>query len=184
MNSAEKAFAISQVLQGPDIKLAMLVSTYENYSGYRMLLQENLDNFSTFELPSLMDSLRDEFEVIKMKLEHNTIALRTGGKISMLTFRNVIFSSIRLSEIEWTESFIEKYLHMVNEDSREIVYNHARGILCYTRKDYEAAIAHLSKVDLSNPYLISDTKTHLAIIFFEQGSTNPVILYWIPSDIF
>jgi hypothetical protein len=165
--------------------LAMLESSDETYYNYKNLLIENLDNFSLPEMASLIDSLhniaiqrvndgaehglREEFEVINLKLERNTLALNTGGKISMLTFRNVIFSSVRLNEIKWAEDFVEKYIDMVNTDSRESIYNHAQGILAYIKKDYDSAIAHLSRVNVANPFFISDVKTHMAIVFFEQG---------------
>ncbi|MEO8513267.1 MAG: hypothetical protein ABI543_06895 [Ignavibacteria bacterium] len=165
--------------------MALLESSDETYYNYKNLLIKNLDNFSLPEMATLIDSLhtiaiqrvndgaehglREEFEVINLKLERNTLALNTGGKISMLTFRNVIFSSVRLNEIEWAERFIEKYIDMVNKESRESIYSHSWGIIAYIKKDYNAAIAHLSKVDLTNPFFISDVKTHMAIIFFEQG---------------
>lgn len=165
--------------------LAMLESSDETYFNFKNLLLQNLDNFSLPEIASLLESLhnitiqrvndgdedglREEFEVINLKLESKTIALNTGGKISMLNFRNVIFSSVRLNEIKWAEEFIEKYIDMVNTDSRDSIYNHALGILAYIKKDFDKAIAHLSRVNVPNPFFISDVKTHMAIIFFEQG---------------
>ncbi len=165
--------------------LALIESSDENYFKFKVLLIENLDKFSLRETASLLDSLhnmviqrmndgaehalREEFDIINMKLEKDTITINTGGKMTMLNFRNVIFTSVRLGEIKWAEEFTEKYIDLVNKESKEGVYDHACGILAYIKKDYDSAISHLSKVNLPNPFFISDVKTHIAIIFFEQG---------------
>lgn len=164
---------------------AMLVSSEENYHRYRESILENAGRFSLYELASLIDSLHnmaiqrvndgaenavwDEFEVVKMKLKYGTMALRTGGVISLLNFRNVIFSTVRLNQLSWAEEFIKKYIGLVNEESRVSISNHARGIIAYVKKDYDTAIKLLNNVDLENPFYASDVKTHLAIIYFEQG---------------
>ena len=171
--------------------LALLDCSDKNYFAFKELLIESAAKFSHRELASLLDSLhnmaiqrsndgaddsgREEFEVIKMELEYNTITLRSGGRISLLSFRNVIFASVRLNETEWAEGFIEKYISRVNEDSRESIYNHARGILDFVKKDYDNAVKHLGKVEMINPFLISDVKTHMAIIYFEQGHYDSCI---------
>lgn len=164
---------------------AMLVSSEDNYHRFRESILENAGRFSLYELASLIDSLHnmaiqrvndgaenavwDEFEAVKMKLKYGTMALRTGGVISLLNFRNVIFSTVRLNQLSWAEEFIENYIHLVNEESRESISNHARGIIAYVKKDYDTAVKLLSNVNLENPFFASDVKTHLAIIFFEQG---------------
>jgi hypothetical protein len=165
--------------------LAILESTDKNYYKYKNLLIENIDKFSLMETASLLESLhniiiqrmndgaenalREEFEIIKLKLEKNTIIINTGGKMTMLNFRNVIFTSVRLNEVKWAEEFVERHIGLVNKESKQGVYDHARGILAYVKGDYDSAIAHLSKVNLPNPFFISDVKTHMAIVFFEQG---------------
>ena len=168
---------------------AMLVCSGENYHRYRQSILDNAGRFSLYELASLIDSLHnmaiqrvndgaenavwDEFDVVKMKLKYGTMALRTGGVISLLNFRNVIFSTVRLNQLNWAEEFIEKYIDLVNEESRVSISNHARGIIAYVKKDYDTAIKLLSNVDLENPFYASDVKTHLAIIYFEQGHYDP-----------
>ena len=164
---------------------AMLVGSGENYHRYRQSIIDNAGRFSIYELASLIESLHniaiqrvndgvenaiwDEFEVVKMKLEYGTITLRTGGVISLLNFRNVIFTTVRLKQLDWVEEFIEKYIDLVNKESKESIYNHARGIIAYVKKDYDLSIRLLSNVALDNPFYASDVKTHLAIMYFEQG---------------
>ena len=168
---------------------AMLVGSGENFHLYRQSIIDNAGKFSIYELASLIESLHniaiqrvndgvenaiwDEFEVVKMKLEYGTITLRTGGVISLLNFRNVIFTTVRLKQLDWVEEFIEKYIDLVNKESKESIYNHARGIIAYVKKDYDTAIKLLSNVDLENPFYASDVKTHLAIMYFEQGHYDP-----------
>lgn len=165
--------------------VAVLDSGDENFYTFKKLLEENKDSFSLYELASLLDSLHnmaiqrvndgisdahlEEFNIIKMKLDYGTIAVRTGGRISLLTFRNVVFTSIRLGEIEWGEDFVKKYIDKVNPDSRESIYNHSMGIYAFYKNNLEEAVKYLNRVALENPFLASDVKTHLAIIFFLQG---------------
>ncbi len=162
---------------------ALIEVNEENYFSFKELLIKNRDMIGLNELASLVDSLHnmsiqrvndgvedghiEEFNVIKLKLEYGTLALRTGGKISLLTFRNVVFTSIRLGEIEWGEKFVSENIDKVNPESRENIYNHAIGIFSFIKKDYDKAIQHLSKVEMNNPFFISDIKTHLAIIYYE-----------------
>ncbi len=164
---------------------AILDTSNENYFEFKKLLIANKDKIGLAELASLLDSLhnmavqrvndgaegghREEFNIIKMKLEYGTIAVRTGGRISLLTFRNVVFTSIRMGEIEWGENFVNENIDLVNPGSRDNIYNHSIGIFSYIKKDFNKAIFHLSKVEMTNPFFISDVKTHLAIIYFEQG---------------
>lgn len=164
---------------------AVLDVSDENYYAFKELLINNCNLLELNELASLLDSLHnmaiqrgnegradahmEEFEAIKLKLNYGTIALRTGGRISLITFRNVVFISIRQGEIQWGEKFVNENIDNVNPDSRENIYNHSMGIFAYVKKDYDAAIRHLNKVELRNPYFISDAKTHLAIIYFELG---------------
>ncbi len=165
--------------------VAMLASSIENFNNFRDIVLKNAHKFSIYELASLLDSLHNiaiqlvndgadngvwnEFEIIKLKLKYNTLALRTGGRISLLTFRNIIFTSVRLNQLSWGEEFLENNIANVNDESRESIYNHAKGIFAYVNKDYGTAIKYLNNVDLSNPFFASDVKTHIAIIYFEEG---------------
>jgi hypothetical protein len=165
--------------------LAMLDSSDERFYSFKKKILDNAGQLSIYELGSLLDSLHniaiqrindglesargDEFEVIKLKLKYNTIDLRTGGTISLLHFRNVIFTSVKLNQLSWGEEFLEKFIHKVNKDTRESAYNHAKGIFAYVKKDFDNAIMYLNRVELENPYLASDVKSHIAIIYFEQG---------------
>ena len=170
---------------------AMLESNTENFDNFKNSILENAHKFSIYELASLLDSLHNiaiqlvndglesgvwnEFEVVKLKIKYNTLALRTGGIISQLTFRNIVFTTVRLNQISWSEEFIENNIGLVNKDSRESIYNHARGIIAYVKKDYDSALKFLSSVDLENPFYASDVKTHIAIIYFEQGHYDSCI---------
>jgi hypothetical protein len=165
--------------------LAMIKSSRENYNNFRDIILKNVQKFNIYELASLLDSLHNiaiqlvndgeengiwnEFEVIKLKLEYNTLSLRTGGVISQITFRNIIFTSVRLNQIQWGEEFLEKNIQKVNNESRESIYNHAKGIFAYVNKDFDTAIKYLNSVSLENPFFTSDVKTHIAIIYYEQG---------------
>lgn len=170
---------------------AMLESNTENFNNFKNSILENAHKFSIYELASLIDSLHNiaiqlvndgiesgvwnEFEVIKLKIKYRTLSLRTGGVISQLTFRNIIFTTVRLNQVSWTEEFIENNIQLVNKDSRESIYNHAMGIIAYVKKDYDTALKLLSSVDLDNPFYASDVKTHIAIIYFEQGHYDSCI---------
>lgn len=170
---------------------AMLESNTENFNNFKNSILENAHKFSIYELASLIDSLHNiaiqlvndgiesgvwnEFEVIKLKIKYRTLSLRTGGVISQLTFRNIIFTTVRLNQVSWTEEFIENNIQLVNKDSRQSIYNHAMGIIAYVKKDYDTALKLLSSVDLDNPFYASDVKTHIAIIYFEQGHYDSCI---------
>ena len=70
-----------------------------------------------------------------------------NGYLSRFTYNNVVGIALRLKEISFVETFIQKYRRYLEPSHQEITFNLCAARLEYTRQNYQEALMHLQKAD-------------------------------------
>ena len=109
--------------------------------------------------------LKDEFELYQVGLRKKY--LLTKGQISRFTFRNMTTLAIALGELDYLESFIEKYRHFLKVGYQESMYSFCSACLEYERNSYGKALSLLQKAEYKDVLLNLAAKTLMAKIYFE-----------------
>lgn len=82
----------------------------------------------------------------KMYVEKNVANKDEKGYIDENNYHNIIMQSIAANDLEWTESFINKYKDELNPETRENTYNFLMGYFMLNKGEYSRVIPYLSKV--------------------------------------
>ncbi len=105
------------------------------------------------------------FSLYQFGLEHNLFL--QNKEISRFAYKNIIASSLVLEEFEWAERFMHEYKKFLAPAYRESHYSYNFAKLHYSRKDYEAAMQLLTKVEYDDLFLNISSKILLLKIYFE-----------------
>lgn len=109
--------------------------------------------------------IKEIFSLYQFGLEHNLFI--QNKEISRFNYKNIITISLVLEEFEWAEEFIHGYKKFLPSASRESHYSYNLAKLHYYRKEYEAAMQLLTKVEYDDLFLNLDSKIILLKIYFE-----------------
>jgi hypothetical protein len=143
-----------------------LLSDRYKYDLFNMFV--NIGNLITKS--QKMDMHSELFELMSWKIKEGlTEDLREtlmGGN----HFREYTLVAISVNEHKWAEEFIKKYSSILPKDLRENSVNTAMAFLQLHRKNYDEAIAFISK--LKRTYLIHDLDYFRIMIgaYFESGN--------------
>ncbi|MBC6995799.1 hypothetical protein QWY85_17710 [Neolewinella lacunae] len=108
---------------------------------------------------------REAFEWYKLGLHQDVIA--ENGLLTRTTYLNIVSNAIKLREYAWTEDFIQRYTHQLEDDIRENTERFARARLGYEQKDYDTVMPLLVQVDFKHPVYNLLAKTLLLKIYYE-----------------
>ncbi len=67
-----------------------------------------------------------------------------NNSISQWDYKNIISTSLRLAEFEWTENFIQYNKAKLHPDFREVAYNYNLASLLYEKKEFASALKTLN----------------------------------------
>ncbi len=99
--------------------------------------------------------------------------------ISQWDYKNIISTSLRLSEFQWTENFIQYNKEKLHPDFREVAYNYNLASLLYEKKDFPGALRTLnlfndamkkvSDPQFNDTFYNLDSRTMFLKIYFESN---------------
>lgn len=91
----------------------------------------------------------------------------TNNELSPWAFKNIITLSLRLSEFEWTENFINEWGQKIPKEFRLNAINYNLASLYFYRKEYNKAIPLLQQVQYDEINYGLSSKSILLAIFYE-----------------
>jgi len=158
----------------------------------KALLFKNLHNMVFSErsfLLSLYDSLctkkifdinfdkytAERLEVKKKMLAEGMFRGVNANFISPVRFYSFIITGISAGDVKWVEMMLGKHLTDIAPEHRVSLYNYFKAEICYLKKDYETALQHTSKVDLT-AFFIKPTLFALQLkIYFELNYVDEAL---------
>lgn len=115
--------------------------------------------------------LKEGLQVYKSMLENNAYSFSENEYMQVLSFRNIIYFCAMSGENEWIKTFIEKYNFALNPEYREDMINFAMANYYFNKKDFENALANISKRFLHEFFLFkTDVKNLMLQICYELGN--------------
>jgi hypothetical protein len=92
-----------------------------------------------------------------------------------LDFISIIIISLRVGKIRWAENFHSRYLSKLPPDSRKDNDSLSRGLIEFSRRNYDAAIKHIAKVNYRNSYYYLKSKETLMKIYYETDDMEALL---------
>lgn len=118
---------------------------------------------------------REQFEIIKMQLEHKAYPLEKGW-MKREQFLVTVDMASSAGEIEWAETFIEEYHSKIVPAHRENTFRWAKGFLFHKRKEYEQALNEFAKVNTGDHFYYFRVKQSVSMVYYELGEFENLFL--------
>jgi uncharacterized protein Smg (DUF494 family) len=127
----------------------------------------NLQNYFTQRLlrgdKSALSSL---FEVYQKMDGHGIIFGQ--GEFSGHTFRNIVVIGCRLSELEWTSTFLENNRKAISSELGGNALSYSEAYLDFYRADYSNALKRLHQLNFVDPFYRTGHQVLMLRIHYEQ----------------
>ncbi len=114
--------------------------------------------------------IRKAFELYRQGLEEKILI--PDNTIDPYLFRNVAAIGLRLKEFDWVEYFIHNYRNYLQEDYRENFFQFNLARLHFERKNYDAAMQLLARVDFDDVLVQLNAKMMLLKIYYELDEVD------------
>ena len=161
-----------------------------HFSLLKNLLNDNADKFSMDEARDMYafaqnycikkinggntSYLNELFLMYKTLIEKKIIFL--GNFLSPWHFKNIVYVSLRLHEVDWTESFIYEYKNKISPEFRDNAFTYNLASLHFHKKEYSKALKLLQNVDYTdNIYYHLDSKSLLLKTYFELDEVESLL---------
>ena len=109
--------------------------------------------------------LREYFDLYKDLLKKEIIIV--DNILPAAHFKNIVLAGCRLSEIDWTERFIDNYQQYLPANERENAVTFNRAQLYFYKKDYPKVIEQLQFVEYHDLSYNLNSKTFLLCTYYE-----------------
>lgn len=93
------------------------------------------------------------------------------GQLPAATFKNILSISLKMSEQDWAEAFLERYLPLVPPAQREEMRLYNFGKLRFSQRRFEEAMPLLARLHSDDPLVMLDAKVLQAKMLYETGET-------------
>lgn len=166
------------------LKIQDTIIDFENENHYfelKSLIEKYIDLFPLDEAKDIMDNainysiqrinkkdtsyLKELFELYQKSISSEIIIV--NGEITPWTFKNIITTSIRLNEYNWTENFINQYGDKINYVYRQNAINYNLANLFFSKKEFDKVIPLLQKVEYEEIYYSLDAKALMLSTYYE-----------------
>ncbi len=92
----------------------------------------------------------EQFDWYEIGLKNNLLI--ENGKMSDVTFINIVSSACKRKKFRWAENFIDDFSKYLDENTKEDTLNFSFGSLCMSKKDYVQAILLFTQHNYSITY--------------------------------
>lgn len=171
-------YEIYRMFKNPEIEehyfsLKKLVEEYLHLFGHteQYILFAILSSFCIIKLRKKNSDkfLREEFESQKRAVELGLYRYNEIDKFNLGRFRNIVGSAFDVNEIDWLESFVNKYHTELEINYIDNMKNYSYTYIYLGRKEYEKALESLIKVKYDVFIFKLDVKHLMLIIYYELG---------------
>lgn len=84
-------------------------------------------------------------------------------------YKNIVSVGLRIGELQWVYSFIQKYKENLPDSFRENAYVYNRAKYFFYTKNYDEVISLLQTVEYEDVFYSLDSKTMLLKVYYEQN---------------
>lgn len=109
--------------------------------------------------------VREALELYRLSLDAGY--LLEDGIMPESTFGNIVSLAIKLDELGWAKSFVEKYQNQLNPDYQEPLFHFSMAQLLYQEDSIDESMHHLSLVVTKAPFLFLGARTLQLKIYYE-----------------
>jgi len=81
---------------------------------------------------------------------------------------SIVIAGLRLNKIAWVENFTEKYSRKLINEFKSDTVSLVKALISFKKKEYNASIEYLSRVNYQNSYYYLKSKETLMQIYYEQ----------------
>jgi hypothetical protein len=164
----------------------------KTYFDYKLFALANLDKLSRENRFTILISLQNTcirkyiegkiefqhelFEILSEMLNRGLYAAEEDECMSVSSYRNFVITASNIGKLEWLEEFIDTYSAKLKPDQRESLETWARIMLLYSRKDYDAVLKMLQKINIDHFLTKHDIKSITLKIYFELDEYEPALL--------
>ena len=117
----------------------------------------------------MRDLIDDEFELVKLYLEHHAYSPSKDSYLESMQFRNLLLMGLDIKDYDWTENFIIEYSKFTHPDQRKNLMHFAMALLEYRKGNPGKALENSVKVKYDNFIFKRDLKLILLRLFYEEG---------------
>lgn len=111
---------------------------------------------------------RDLFDTFDYQLRHNLYSIDLN-KITVLKFRNMVLSALRIGEFDWAEKFIHDFRNKLQKDNRKNIVELALAQLNFERGNFSSTLEHLNRIKTDQIYLKIDVRNLNLMSLYELG---------------
>ena len=115
------------------------------------------------------DFAREEFEICKQLKDENALTSTDYVSLELMSFRNILYTAIKVKEYDWLEKFIKDCTSLLRSDGRDNMKNFALSKLEFERGKFENALEYASKIQYDMFTYKLDIKNLLLMIYYELG---------------
>ncbi|MEM6768177.1 MAG: hypothetical protein AAF824_18380 [Bacteroidota bacterium] len=90
-------------------------------------------------------------------------------------FKNIVTLGLKLKDYQWTDTFIEEWIHTMAEDTRADIYHYSRANLYTHTRQYAKALQELQKATFIDPFYRIGYYTLLFKIHFEKNEEEALL---------
>jgi hypothetical protein len=118
---------------------------------------------------------KEAFEIRKKTVEEDLFSFNNDGNIRASEFRSTFIEALNVNELDWAETFADKYIPRLNQRIRKDIDNYCNARIAYERHDYDKAIQSASNVNINQIFFKLDMKNLVAKIYYDTDSAEPLI---------
>lgn len=161
----------------------------------KKLLMENENNLKSIELENIYVNLqnycmrkirankpdysKELFAIYRLELKRENYS--DTKNISVILYRNVIFTALQLKEIKFAESFADNYMPYLPEETREPNHLYAMAHIALKKKEFEKIGGYLSRIKSIDELMKAEIKAMYLPVYYE---TNAVEQFYSAIDSF
>lgn len=117
---------------------------------------------------------RELFDINRMRLNAG-VFLPDGKYMRLLLYRQILMTALQLKEILWAEEFVNKYSAYLPEQIRSNLTQFANAHLLFEKKQFEASLEILNKIDFDIFTLKFDIRNLQLRIYLELNYTEEAL---------
>lgn len=114
---------------------------------------------------------KELFNIYKLQIEQDII-LNEKNFIEPYAYKNIITISLQNNEFEWTNKFINEYVHYLPKEEKENAYQYNMANYYYFTKDFKKCLQLLQTVQFTDVYYNLDARSIILKIYFEEKEWN------------
>ncbi len=115
------------------------------------------------------------FEIYRDVLNNDVLVNPLTGSVDLQRFRNIFNTALDISETEWAEQFLKKYLHTLQKEHISNMEHFFYGKIECIKGNFEKTLEYFSKLDQAQFIFMKDLKYEYLKCYYALGHTESAI---------